>query len=275
MVFMLDYISALESKSKTQWYLFAPISHSQHFQGALLAVTLGSHAAGLTPPLPLVLGSPQGRARRGPCHLAHAARGVQAARCLLFCGERLPGHTDALSNTEAVILHLVNRSSSRDFQQWNIIVCHMSVRNWLTGQTGCWDIPAFDYRSALWSLFCLSPSTSLGFHFCLTTFDFLIGLSQWPSDLVLHYNQFFPPKCIPACMRLSLSGGCITPKLLVNVFLITCFYWKPQFPVLPPHLWVWPDWAPTSVHRAKRHPCPPRRSIITTPAWVYGQPLSR
>lgn len=71
-----------------------------------------------------------------------------------------------------------------------------------------------------------------------------MGLSQWPSDLVLHFNHLKKKKkkkttCIPACMCLSLPDGCIMPELPVNVFLITCFYWKPQFPVLPPHLWVW------------------------------------
>lgn len=89
----------------------------------------------------------------------------------------------------------------------------------------------------------MSQSMSLLFHFSLTTLDFLMGLSQWPSDLVLHFNHLKKkkkkPTCIPACMCLSLPDGCIMPELPVNVFLITCFYWKPQFPVLPPHLWVW------------------------------------
>lgn len=224
-----------------------------------------------------MLGSPRGRARRSPCHLAPAAHGVRAARYLLLSGARLPGHIDALSTTVAVMLNLVN-SSSRDFQQWNIIVCHMSVQNWLTGQTGCWDP---------WFLLSLCPLKSVTMCFAchrprlwvsIFVSQLLIFSWDFPSDPVILSStsiNSFAPKCILACMRLSLSGGCIMPKLPVNVFLITCFYWKPQFPVLPPHLWVWPDWAPTSVHRAKRHPRPPCRSIITTPARVYGQPLSR
>lgn len=73
---------------------------------------------------------------------------VLPSACLLVV--RPPGHTDALSSLVAFMLHLVNSSSGsrRDFH-WSIIVCHTSVLNWVTGQTGCCDIPAFDYHSAL------------------------------------------------------------------------------------------------------------------------------
>lgn len=67
----------------------------------------------------------------------------------------------------------------------------------------------------------------------------LIYSRDFPGDPVILSSpsiNSFPLECILACMRLSLSGGCTMPKLPVNVFLITCFYWKPQFPVLPPRL---------------------------------------
>ena len=166
------------------------------------------------------------------------------------------------------MLHLVNSRSRR----WRIIVCQVfclvDESDWF------WDLPASVTMPLVRHRPCLCFSI-----FVLQPLIFLMGLSQWPTDLVLHFTQnfffFFFSSGVHPCLHVSLPAGCITPELPVNVFLITCFYWKPRFPVLPPHLWVRPDWAPTSVHRAERQPRPLRRSIITTPAGVYGKPLSR
>lgn len=208
------------------------------------------------------------RAGRAPSHQARLGAHCRLSSVVV----RRLHHTDALSNTVAFILHLVNSSSSRDSQQWKCSVCHMSCLSWSSWQVrlGAETSLLFISRSVsrMWL------SLSLFFHFCLITFDFLSGLSQWPSDLVPHFNKFFSSlhASLPACVS-PFHTGCIT--LGVNVFLITCFYCKPQFPVEPPHLWVWPDWAPTSVHRAEQRPRPLRRSIITTMVMVYSKPLSR
>lgn len=81
----------------------------------------------------------QGVARVNP----RPAQLVLLSACLLVV--RPVGHIDALSNLAAFLLNLLNSSggSRKDFQ-WSIFVCHMS----LTGQSGCCDIPAFDYHSA-------------------------------------------------------------------------------------------------------------------------------
>lgn len=130
-----------------------------------------------------------------------------------------PRCTDALSNTVAFILRLGNSSSSsRDFQQWDIIVCHMSILNWLTGprcQTGCWDIPGFDYCCGLKfsvcnDASCLSPSMSRVFHFCLTTFRFLMGLSQWPNTPVILSSTSIKlsPHRVHPWLHVSLPSCC-------------------------------------------------------------------
>lgn len=104
----------------------------------------------------------------------------------------------------------------------------------------------------------LLPLAFLWFSIFISQFGFLVGLSQWPNSPVILSFTRLKTLCIPDCIcLLSLPPtGCITPKLTVNVFLITCFYWKPWFPVLPPRLLVWPDWALTSIHRAAM-PAPP------------------
>lgn len=67
-------------------------------------------------------------------------------------------------------------------------------------------------------------------------------------------------------MRRSLSGGWITPQLPVNVFLITCFYWKPRFPELRAR----PDWArpvstePNAVQEYDYHAGPTAATLGTT-----------
>lgn len=127
---------------------------------------------------------------------------------------------------------------------------------------------------------CLSPSTPLLFHFwcfqpLIFSWDFP-GDPLIPSSTPIKVYFFLSRACIAARMCLSLSCWVYhAKKLPVNVFLITCFYWKPWLPVLPPRLRVWPDWAPTSVRRAEPQPRPPHRIIITTPTGVYGRPPSR
>lgn len=151
---------------------------------------------------------------------------VLLSACLLVV--RPVGHIDALSNLAAFMLNLVNSSSgSRKDFQWSIFVCHMP----LTGQTGR-DIPAFDYNSDL------SNDVAATVH----VFQPLAFSWDFPSDPVILSSTsvklgfFFFPLRVHPCLLVSLPSWVIMPKLTGNVFLIICFYWKPWFPVLPPHL---------------------------------------
>jgi len=113
-----------------------PLCSYQPLSEAWLAMALSSHVAKLTR-------SPSGawftawpcRAwpqPPGPAEAPLPAELVLPAACSVVV--RPPGHTDALSHTVAFILHLVNSSSSRDFQQWKICVCHMSCLSWTSWQ---------------------------------------------------------------------------------------------------------------------------------------------
>lgn len=65
----------------------------------------------------------------------------------------------------------------------------------------CFSLSLCSLKSVTMCFACHCPRLSC-FHFCLTTFDFLMGLSQWPSDLVLHFNQFLPQ--VHPCLHASL-----------------------------------------------------------------------
>lgn len=168
-------------------------------------MTLRSHGGrdnllSLSLSLSLEFGSPLGHAGRSSSHPGPAeaqAELVLPAAYLLVV--RPPGHTDALSNPVAFMLHLVNSSSSssKGVQQWNILSA-----TWLTGQAWCWDIPAFDYRSALLSVTVHAsgfPFSSYNLWFSHGTFP----VTQW-SCPPLQSN--FSSPCA------SLPAGCITPK---------------------------------------------------------------
>lgn len=109
-------------------------------------------------------------------------------------------------------------------------------------------------------------------HVGLAAFAFILECSQWPIVNAFHSNC----SClkVPA-FCLSFLDGCIIPELPVNLFLIICFYWKPHFLCCLPICEFGPDWALTSVHRAKGQPRPWHRSIITMPPRVYGKSQSR
>lgn len=68
------------------------------------------------------------------------------------------------------------------------------------------------------------------FHFYLPVFY----VSNFSTDpLILSSISVVLKKSFPHGSR---HAGLVMPEHPVRVLLITCFYWKPCFPVLPPHL---------------------------------------
>lgn len=159
-------------------------------------------------------GSPCGRAGGVAWVNPDPAKGV------LLLVVRPPDLNDTPTKTGGshCVLHGVNSSNSscRGFSKSGIFclphVC--CVPNCLTGQTRrLW------FSSSLWSLTsvtlhpaCQRPSLRF-FYFHLTTFDFLVGLSQWPSDLVLHFSETFQLFFLLFFSRASLPAF-VSPTLL-------------------------------------------------------------
>ena len=229
LVSTLDHISAHGIEIGNCW---TSLGSCQATRRTWLAMSLRSHAVRSTCPL----STWQHRVRPEPPNPAeaHSSRWACATSCQLFSGEaskpywRTPKHN-------GIYIAIVNKSGRKDLR-------HKSKRKWLAGQT--W-VPSSDYRSDLSASFWNNkPWPSPSAAPCYSNFVPQRSFLSWdfPSHMLslpLHFNRLFSSaSCASLLACVSPPDGSIMPELPVNVFLITCFYWKPQFPVLPLRLWV-------------------------------------
>lgn len=105
-----------------------------------------------------------------------------------------------------------------------------------------------------------------------------MGLSQWPSDLVLHFNHLKKKKknYVHPCLHVSIPSWWVyharAPSQCVSnyMFLLEA----PVSCVASPFVSVGQTGLQPAITEAKHQPRPLRRSIITVPVQIYGKPLS-